>query len=174
MPSYMPISPLTWKSLSPTLRNELNGKLEGLYNYQSDIEAFDNLGIDKQQALLLIMNRMRELGLWEAVRSIRNVYGEGGVGMSFFAWPILHSMLTRHKEFTTLFASHKDCKGGFWEKRKREAALHFLYRDGSEREWMVHFDLYGPIGSPLSSLKHLYYEGFCKITPDWKMIASKI
>jgi hypothetical protein len=67
-------------------------------------------------------------------------------------------------------ANHKDTTGGFYEKGRADAVLHFLYVDGSPRKWYVHFDLYSPVHSPLSALRHLRYEFLGKLTPDWRMI----
>jgi hypothetical protein len=168
----MAASLLDWEHLEREIQDELVGKLKNLYGHDSDVKAFNNLSIDKQQALLLVMNRMRKLDLWRTVRRIENVYGIGGVGINFSAWPMLASMLKRRKDFTSRFAVHKDCSGGFLEKGRKRAALHLLFIDNGERRWAVHLDLYGPIGTPLSMLQHLYYEAFQKVTPDWRIIAS--
>jgi hypothetical protein len=50
--------------------------------------------------------------------------------------------------------------------------LHFLYQEGEPRTWYVHFDLYSPVHSPGSALKHLRHEFLGKLTPDWRMIAK--
>jgi len=98
------------------------------------------------------------------------VYGEGGVGIGFFAWPLIQSTLSRRKDFTRRFANHKDTSGGFYEKGRADAVLHFLFQEGSPRKWFVHFDLYSPVHSVGSVGKHLRYEFLGKICPDWKMI----
>jgi hypothetical protein len=134
--------------------------------------AFDLIAHDKQQALLLLMRRLVALNLWDAVRVIDNVYGEGGVGMYFTAWPYLWSTLNRRKDFTRRFARHKDNSGGFIEKSRLNASLHFLYIDDSERHWHVHFDLYGPWGSPLTTARHLLNEKFLGRYPDWSDISG--
>jgi hypothetical protein len=136
----------------------------------SDEAAFDALTEDKHQALLLVFNRMRAQELWRLVKSIDNVYGEGGVGISFAAWPLIRSTLARRKDFTRLFANHKDTSGGFYEKGRPDAVLHFLYQDGSPPKWYVHFDLYSPVYSPRSAVKHFRFEFLGKLCPDWKMI----
>lgn len=159
-----------WNNLPPEAREALTGRLAGLWGAASDPAAFDSLPRDKQQALLLILRRMRTKGLWHVVRSIENVYGEGGVGMSFSAWPLIESTLSRRKDFTRLFANHKDTSGGFYEKGRAEAVLHFLYQEGKPRRWYVHFDLYSPVHSVASAAKHLRYEFLGKLCPDWKKI----
>ena len=60
--------------------------------------------------------------------------------------------------------------GGFYEKRRGDAALHFLYVAGQPQKWYVHFDLYSPVYSLVSLLKHVRYEFVGKLTPDWRMI----
>jgi hypothetical protein len=45
------------------------------------------VAIDKQQAMMLLVDRLQTKGLWHLVKRITNVYGEGGVGMQFEAWP---------------------------------------------------------------------------------------
>ena len=161
---------LRWRELSATARVSLSGKLVGLWGALSDEAAFDALTEDKQQALLLVLSRMQAKDLWHLVRSIDNVYGEGGVGMGFAAWPFIQSTLSRRKDFTRRFANHKDTSGGFYEKGRAEAVLHFLFQEGSPRKWYVHFDLYSPVHSFGSAGKHLRYEFLGKICPDWRMI----
>lgn len=163
--------PLRWQDLTARERASLERKLEGLYGHLRDEAAFDSLARDKQHALLLLLRRLSELGLWEAVRRIDNVYGEGGVGMSFDAWPFLLSTLRLHSRFTQLFANHKDNTGGFLERGKKQASLHFLYIDeAAARRWAVHFDLYNPWASPINAWRHLVHEKIRGQTPDWKVI----
>ena len=152
------------------MREALAGKLEGLWDAACDAHAFDGCAIDKQQTLLLLVSRLRKKNLWHFIRKIENVYGEGGVGIAFSAWPLAESTLRGRKDFTTLMANHKDTTGGFYEKGRADAVLHFLYVDGSPRKWYVHFDLYSPVHSPLSALRHLRHEFLGKLTPDWRMI----
>ncbi|HKP45834.1 MAG TPA: hypothetical protein VJT50_04480, partial [Pyrinomonadaceae bacterium] len=95
---------LSWSDLDSDLRQELDGKLVGLWDAESDEAAFNALAIDKQQALLLLHQRLRDQSLWQLVKSIRNVYGEGGVGLEFVPWPALEAALTRHKDFTRRWA----------------------------------------------------------------------
>jgi len=161
---------LGWRELPAEAREALTGKLVGLWGAVSDEAAFESLTEDKQQALLLILSRMQAKDLWHLVISIDNVYGEGGVGIGFAAWPVIQSTLSRRKDFTRLFANHKDTNGGFYEKGRAQAVLHFLFQEGSPRKWFVHFDLYSPVHSFGSVRKHLRHEFLGKICPDWKMI----
>jgi hypothetical protein len=85
--------PLKWSNLAEKLRAGLERKLEGLYGRASDESAFNQLSVDKQQALLILARRFLDLKFWVAVRRIENLYGEGGVGMNFLAWPYLKSTL---------------------------------------------------------------------------------
>jgi hypothetical protein len=167
-------SPLKWEELTPGTRELLQGKLAGLWEAPSDSAAFDSWTIDKQHAMLMLLDRMHAKGLWHVVKRITNVYGEGGVGMQFEAWPMIHSTLTRRPDFTRLMANHKDTTGGFYERRRGEAILHFLFQEGEPRIWYVHFDLYSPIHSPGSAFKHLRHEFLGKVRPDWQMIAKHL
>jgi hypothetical protein len=161
---------LRWRELPDRARQDLSGKLVGLWGATSDETAFDALTEDKQQALLLILSRMQEKDLWHLVRSIDNVYGEGGVGIGFIAWPFIQSTLSRRRDFTRRFANHKDTQGGFYEKGRADAVLHFLFQEGNPRKWYVHFDLHSPVHSFGSAAKHLRHEFLGKVCPDWKMI----
>jgi hypothetical protein len=161
---------LRWCELSAAVREALTGKLVGLWGAVSDEAAFDSLTEDKQQALLLVFSRMQAKDLWHLVRSVDNVYGEGGVGIGFSAWPLIQTTLSRRKDFTRRFANHKDTSGGFYEKGRADAVLHFLFQEGTPRKWFVHFDLHSPVHSFASAGKHLRYEFLGKICPDWKMI----
>lgn len=164
--------PIQWRTLPDDIRQEFSGKLAGLWGAASDEAAFDGLAEDKQHALLLIYRSMRSKGLWGLIKRIDNVYGEGGVGISFEAWPLIRSTLSRRKDFTKLFANHKDTAGGFYEKGRPDAVLHFLYQDCSPPKWYVHFDLYSPVYSLKSCAKHFWHEFFRKVTPDCKMIGQ--
>ncbi|MDQ3665936.1 MAG: hypothetical protein M3410_04915 [Acidobacteriota bacterium] len=168
--SSSPSHQLRWRELPVKARDALTGKLVGLWGAVSDETAFDSLTEDKQQALLLLLTRMQAKDLWHLVRSIDNVYGKGGVGLAFAAWPSIQATLSRRKDFTRLFANHKDTSGGFYEKGRAKAVLHFLFQEGSPRKWYVHFDLYSPVHSFSSARKHLRHEFLGKISPDWKMI----
>jgi hypothetical protein len=161
---------LSWDGLGFDRREALKGTLRGLWGAGSDQEAFDGLALDKQQALLLILDRMLAMDLWRAVKQVTNIYGEGGVGIGFLAWPVIKSALERSRRFTRMFANHKDTTGGFYEKGRAGSVLHFLYVDGDPRQWYVHFDLYSPVHSPGSALRHFRHEFVGKLTPDWRRI----
>ncbi len=164
---------MRWHELTEDVRQALERKLEGLYGHASDEGGFDSLAEDKQQALLILMRRLRQLGLWDTVRRIENVYGKGGVGMSFESWPYLLSALRRRGDFTKLFANHPGNTGGFLERGKKLASLHFLYIDkDTARHWAVHFDLYNPWASPVNAWRHLLHEKIRGETPDWKAIGA--
>lgn len=164
------VSALAWTDLSEETKDLLTGKLAGLWGAASDRAAFDSWPLDKQQALLLLLKRMHAKKLWHLVKRITNVYGEGGVGLQFEAWPMIESTLTRRNDFTRLMANHKDTHGGFYEKKRAAAVLHFLFQEGAPRTWYVHFDLYSPVHSPGSAWKHLRHEFMGKVKPDWRMI----
>ena len=163
---------LTWAELSEDARDLLRGKLLGLWGAASDAAAFDSWPIDKKQGMLLLLKRMHSKGLWRFVKRVTNVYGEGGVGLSFLAWPMIESTLSKRRDFTRIFANHHDTTGGFYERQRPRAILHFLYQDGDPRQWYVHFDLYSPVHSPASAFRHLYYESMRNLRPDWRMIAK--
>jgi hypothetical protein len=152
------------------VREALTGKLSGLWGAVSDEVAFNNCAVDKQQSLLIIVSRLQAKGLWQLIRKIDNVYGEGGVGIGFSAWPFIVSTLKGRKDFTRFLANRKGSSGGFYEKGPADAVLHFIYEDGMPQKWYVHFDLYSPVHSPVSAFKHLRYEFFGKLTPNWQMI----
>jgi hypothetical protein len=162
--------PILWQNLSEDFRGALTGKLSGLWGAATDEDAFNACALDKQQTLLLLAARLRAKGLWHVIRKIDNVYGEGGVGIGFSAWPVVESTLRARKDFTRFFANHKDTTGGFYEKGRADAVLHFLYVEGVPRKWYVHFDLYSPVHSPASAFKHLRHEFLGKLTPDWRRI----
>ena len=167
---------LRWVELAPDLRAALAGRLAGLWGAPTDEAAFDSLAVDKQQALLLLLRRMLQLDLWSVVRKVTNVYGEGGVGMSFDAWPVVASTLARRSDFTRRFANHRDTTGGFYEKGRGAGVLHFLYVDkpAGAREWAVHFDLYSPVHSLASAASHVRHEFIGKVTPDWRAISTAL
>jgi hypothetical protein len=165
---------LSWSDLSWESRELLTGKLIGLWGAESDQAAFESWTIDKQQGILLLLQRMQARNLWRLVRQVTNVYGEGGVGLQFFAWPMIESTLTRSPDFTTRFANHKDTTGGFYEKGRAEVVLHFLFQEGDPRLWYVHFDLYSPVHSPNSAIKHLRHEFLNKVKPDWRLVAKHL
>lgn len=168
------ILPLRWEDLSAGTRELLQGKLAGLWGAATDAAAFESWPIDKQQALLLLLDRIHAKGLWHVVKRISNVYGEGGVGLQFEAWPMIESTLVRRRDFTRLMANHKHTTGGFYEKKRGAAILHFLFQEGEPRTWYVHFDLYSPVHSPGSVYRHLRHEFLGKVKPDWQMIAKHL
>jgi hypothetical protein len=168
------LKPIPWQDLAEDVREALTGKLSGLWGATSDEAAFNACAVDKQQTLLIMASRLREKNLWHVIKKIDNVYGEGGVGIGFSAWPFVKSTLTARKDFTRRMANHKDTTGGFYEKGRADAVLHFLYLEGKPQKWYVHFDLYSPVQSPASALKHLRYEFVGKLTPDWKMIKQRL
>lgn len=161
---------IRWEDLPSGAREALTGKLSGLWGASSDKAAFDSLPENKQQALLLILGRMQAKQLWDVVRRIENVYGEAGVGLEFVAWPLIKATLGRRRDFTRLLARHKGTSGGFYERGRASAVLHFIYQTGSEWKWHVHFDLYSPVESPGSALRHFRHEVIGKARPDWRMI----
>jgi hypothetical protein len=166
--------PLAWGELRPLLRAALLGKLAGLYGAATDRAAFDALAVDKQQALLIFVWRFGDLKLWAKVARITNVYGEGGVGIEFEAARGLSKELRRGSRFSTRFAAHRDTAEGFYEKGRRTAALHFLRARPRTRLWAAHFDLYAPLASPLSALRHLWHEKLRGRTPDWREITAAL
>jgi hypothetical protein len=175
MPEPQPDKPvLTWTTLPPETRELLRGKLAGLWGAATDAAAFDSWPLDKQHALLLLFNRLYAKGLWDLVKRVTNVYGEGGVGIEFEAWPKIKSTLADRNDFTRRFANHGDTSGGFYEKNRDTAVLHFLFQDREPRRWYVHFDLYSPVHSPGSALRHLRYEFLGKMKPDWRVIAKHL
>lgn len=163
-----------WRELSPQTREALARRLEGLYGHEHDESAFDALAVDKQQALLIIARRFLELDLWDTVRRVENVYGAGGVGMNFTAWPMLKSRLERRKGFTVRLAAHKHTTGGFLETGVKHASLHLLYTDEEIRRWAAHFDLYNPWASPASAWRHLLKEKLRGNTPGWQAVGSAL
>ena len=165
-------APLVWAELPNDTKDLLTGKLIGLWGSTSDAAAFDSWTLDKQQALLLLLKRLQAKQLWHLVKRITNVYGEGGVGLQFEAWPMIESTLSSRDDFTRRFANHKDTTGGFYETQRATAVLHFLFQEGEPRTWYVHFDLYSPVYSPASAWQHLRHEFIGKLRPDWRMIAK--
>ena len=162
----------TWEALSDQERQRYQNKLGGLYGHEGDEAAYNALTIDKQEALQMITERLLRSDLWQYIGRIVNVYGVGGVGMYFSAVGDLDSELSRRREFTRLFARHHDNTGGFLEKGRPHASLHFLYIDPKEgaRDWHVHLDLYGGWGSIVTAVQHLYWERWRKFRPDWKIM----
>jgi hypothetical protein len=165
---------LGWAELPEAVRAELAHKLEGLYGQEDDERAFDALDVDKQQALLLFVGRLRDLNLWREVEKVENVYGLGGVGLNIRARLTLTATLAAHKQFTSRFANHGDTAGGFYETGRARAALHFLRMKADAPLWGVHFDLYSPSATARSLLRHLWHETWRKETPDWRAIKAAL
>jgi hypothetical protein len=166
----------TWAELSERERDQYSGKLSGIYGHEGDEAAYDTLTIDKQEALKLISERLIRADLWQYVSRIVNVYGVGGVGMYFSAIGDLAAELDRRRAFTRRFARHRDNTGGFLQKGRKRASLHFLFIDppDGEREWHVHLDLYGGWGSVITAVQHLYWERWKKYRPDWRIMKQWI
>ena len=107
--------------------------------------------------------------------ALRKILAQGeGVGMDFSAWPVVKSTLSRRKDFTRVMANHKNTTGGFFEKGRSDAVLHFLYTDGETRTWSLHFDLYSPVHSPGSIVRHLRHEFLGGLVPEWRMIQERL
>jgi hypothetical protein len=162
----------TWAELIEEEQGRYRNKLSGIYGHEGDEAAYNALTQDKHEALRLISDRLIRAGLWQHVGRIVNVYGVGGVGMYFSPVDDLDSELRRRKEFTRWFARHHDNSGGYLEKGRAHASLHFLYIDPpeGEREWHVHLDLYGGWGSVITAIQHLYWERWRKYRPDWRIM----
>jgi len=162
----------TWAELSQQERDRYGGRLSGIYGHEGDEPAYNTLALDKHEALRLICDRLIHADLWQYVGRIVNVYGVGGVGMYFRPIGDLAAELDRRQEFTRWFARHHDNSGGFLEKGRKHASLHFLYIDTPEgqREWHVHLDLYSGWGSLITAVQHLYWERWKKYRPDWRIM----
>ncbi len=163
---------LRWTELPERTRMALARRLEGLYGGANDAEVFDALVPDKQRALLILTRRLLELRLWDAVRRVENLYGEGGVGMHFLAWPFLRSRLRGRAAFSTWFATHRNTSLGFIERGRRLGSLHVLYIEGCR--WEAHFDLYNPWASPANAWRHLLHEKIRREVPDWRGIGAAL
>ncbi len=112
--------------------------------------------------------------LWREIVSVTNVYGEGGVGISFVAARGLKKRLSQSPRFTPRFAAHRDTAEGFYELGRSKAGLHFLRERRGPREWAAHFDLYAPLASPLGALRHLWHERLRGRTPCCEEIAAAL
>src|SRR5947209_7029772 len=158
---------LRWNELAAVTRHAFCGKLGELYGHGQDDEGvFDSLYVDKQRALLIFMRRFRELNLWDEVIEVLNVYGAGGVGMSFTASPRMFEILRGRRDFTRLLARHRGHTAGFIERNRPRGSLHFLYAEGKTPAWSAHFDLHSPL-SPRHAFHHLWREKLRKRGPDW-------
>jgi hypothetical protein len=164
---------LKWRDLSDDTRAALSGKLAGLFGWAETNSVFESLAVERQQALLLILQRMQELRLWDSVHFVTNVYGEGGVGINFVSWPNLRSILTRRADFTTRLAGHRNNEGGFRERKKKSGpALHMVIVKREGNLWAAHFDLYDPLLSVKDFWRHIYRESWRRQLPNWRQIAD--
>ncbi len=173
-PERLEASALRWSDLTEEQRATLDRRLEGMYGGGACESVFDSLAVDKQQALLILMRRLSALDLWSAVRRIENLYGTGGVGMSFKAWPFIKSSLERREDFSTWFARHRHTSIGFIQRGTNRASLHILRDEGDEGSWEAHFDLYNPWASPLNAWRHLLHEKIRRETPDWRAVGTAL
>lgn len=160
-----------WAELAAEARAQLAGRLAGLYGHGTDESAFDSLAEDKRQTLLIFVRRFSRFGLWGGVERVTNVYGEGGVGIEFVVRKDFSATLGSHPRFTPRFAGHgADSAGGFYEKRRPRAALHFLRMRAGPNIWAAHFDGHGPLAGPMSLLRHLWHEVVRGRTPGWREV----
>jgi len=165
---------LTWVQLQTSTKAALSGKLNGLFGWPRTDEVFDSLEVNRQQALLLLLRRLQDCNLWEYVRVISNVYGEGGVGIEFTAWPGLRAALSRRRNFTGRLAGHRNNEGGFRERRKDGPVLHVVMVEMAERRWAAHFDFYDPLSGPSGLWRHIYRESWRRELPSWHHIGGPI
>jgi hypothetical protein len=166
---------LRWDDLTEEARAQLSGRLGGLYGREGDGAAFDALPADKQRALLIFARRFARFGLGESVKRVTNVYGEGGVGIEFVAAEDFEAAVSSHPRFTPRFAGHgRETAGGFYERRRASAALHFLRTRAAPDQWAAHFDLHGPLAGPVSFLRHLWHEVLMGRTPGWRSVLSAL
>lgn len=168
------VGPILWTNLPAATREALTGKLTGLWGHTSDESLFNSCAIDKQQTLLIMASRLQAKDLWHVIEKVSNVWGEHGVGIDFSPVEGVDATLRARKDFTTFMANHKGTTGGFYEKGRGDAVLHFIYTDGNPQKWAVHFDLYSPVHSPVSIFKHLRFEFLGKLFPDWRMIQERL
>lgn len=173
--AHVDVGQLKWPDLHEGTRTALRGKLNGLFGWSQTDEVFNSLAINRQQALLLLLGRFQDLKLWDAVRSITNVYGDGGVGFEFIAWPFLRVTLGGRPGFTKLLAGHRNNQGGFRERKKSAGpALHVVMVDRANNLWAAHFDLYDPLASVLDLWRHIYREGWRNQLPSWRQIGGPL
>jgi hypothetical protein len=168
-------TPSRWAELPAETRALLAGRIGGLYGHGSDESAFDSLPVDKQQTLLIFARRFARFGLWRGVERVTNVWGEGGVGIDFVAAEDFFAAVGSHPRFTPRFAGHGGATaGGFYEKQRARAALHFLRMRADPNHWAAHFDEHGPLAGPFSLLRHLWHEVFRGRTPGWRAIQTTL
>ena len=162
---------LSWKELPANIRRALDGPLNGLYQHARAADAFNALTEDKQQALRMLTKCFLTLELWPHVRSVGNVWGEGGVGMNFTAWPSFLETLRWHRKFSRRLAQRPGQDGGFRETHVKHGGLHILFKGrGESRLWDAHFDMYNPLFSPSNTVLHVWNEVINSKTPDWQMV----
>lgn len=175
MPGLVEEPLLTWGKLHAHTREALGGKLNGLFGWPRTDEVFDSLAANRQQALLLLLRRLQERRLWDWVRLISNVYGTGGVGIEFAAWPGLRANLVKRRDFTSRLAGHRNNEGGFRERRNDGGpVLHLVMVKMAERSWAVHFDFYDPLSSVGDLWRHVYRESWRRELPSWHQIGGPI
>lgn len=172
--SGIDVQPMLWENIPAEVREALTGKLAGLWQHATDEDFFNSCLVDKQQTLLMMAARLQAKDLWHLVEKIIDVWGEHGVGIRFTPAAGTVELLRSRKDFTRFMANHKGTTGGFYEKGRGDAILHFIYTDGEPQEWGVHFDLYSPVHSLASIYKHLRHEFFGKLFPDWRMIKERL
>jgi hypothetical protein len=172
--SGVDVKQMLWKDLPAGVREALTGKLAGLWQHPTDEDFFNWCPVDKQQTLLIMASRLMAKGLWHPVEKITDVWGVHGVGIKFIPAAGVLGMLRSRKDFTRFMARHKGTTGGFYEKGRGDAVLHFIYTDGDPQEWGIHFDLYSPLHSLPSIFKHLRYEFLGHLFPDWQMIKDRL
>ena len=166
---------LGWAELPAETRAQLAGRLAGLYGHGTDESAFDSLAEDKRQALQIFVRRFARFGLWHAVERVTNVYGEGGVGIEFVTREGFHESLGSHPRFSPRFAGHGGPTDlGYYEKQRARAALHFLRMRADPSRWAAHFDEHGPLGGPVSLLRHIWHEVVRGRTPGWRVIQTAL
>jgi hypothetical protein len=164
-----------WAELPAEARAQLEERLAGLYGHGTDESAYDSLAEDKRQALSIFVRRFSRFGLWHGVARVTNVWGEGGVGMDFVSRDGFEALIGSHPRFTPRFAGHGgQTAGGFYEKHRARAALHFLRMRAAPNLWAAHFDEHGPAAGPLSLLRHLWHEVFRGRTPGWREIKTAL
>lgn len=167
--------PSHWAELPAETRAQLEGRLAGLYGHATDQSAYDSLAEDKRQALVIFVRRFARFGLWQRVARVTNVWGEGGVGIDFVAREGFGASLSSHPRFTPRFAGHGTATaGGYYEKRRARAALHFLRMRADPNLWAAHFDEHGPLAGPFSLARHLWHEVFRGRTPGWRAIRATL
>ena len=131
--------------------------------------------VDKQQALLILRGGCATWDCGTRVRRIENVYGEGGVGMNFKAWPFLNLRSSGAENFTSWFAKHRDTTGGFIERGTAgRASLQFSMSIAGRPEVGPRTSIFITRG-----LRRSTPGGICCMksfaeTPDWRVIGASL